>query len=193
MANTFEFLPRSQRRLAMPMRLPIFLAALIIAAIGGHVFLQKSTESAQQNMVIAQKIIDDCRNQIASEVKSIPFDPAIFTKLKGDIELHNYSLNQPRSAWYKLFSFLEIILPDDAVVARLENRKTSLPVFEPGNIDFAVGIILPDLVAVNSLYRRLNELSQLKNLSFDQQGERVYQNRKGVAVQVGFQIEGKND
>lgn len=193
MANSFEFLPRPQRRLAMPTRMPLFLSALIIATIVSHVLLQKSTELSHQNMLLAQNIIVDCRNQIASEVKSIQFDPTILIKLKNDIELHNYSLNQPRTAWYKLFSFLEKILPDDAVISRLENPKTHTMVFEPGNVHFLLGVTLPDLPAVNSLFRRLNELPLLKNLTFDQQGERVYQNRKGVAVQVGFMIEGKND
>jgi len=190
MATSFEFLPRSARRIAFDRRLPvIFFVTLFVFGLIGFYF-KKTSGDLQIDFEREASMIRQRTEEIESRTIALLPDGKEIANLEAEIEENNFALIGPRTSWAELFQTLEEELPDDAVVAKIENPKTGTSVFQAGENEIRLLVVVLNQDSANSFYRKISSKKCFQSLSFTPKGDYVYGGRKGLGIEIVFKFEG---
>ncbi|MFZ2956650.1 MAG: hypothetical protein WA705_07145 [Candidatus Ozemobacteraceae bacterium] len=188
MATSFDFLPKRARRAAPDRRLPgIFLAFVIFFGLVG-LYQHKLLSEVQVQFDKESKEIEDRRQEMIGQArKRLPASEEV-AKLSADIETNNYALMGPHTPWYDLLINLEESLPEQAVIAKIENPRTGTPLFNAGETEFRLQVVVNDADTAQAFYKNLSARKVFQSLSFTPKGETIWQGRKGISIEIVFRF-----
>lgn len=191
MTTAFEFLPPKRRQIGFgPIAVvPFFVSAFILTV--SVWLLKEDTQRVQDEFTREKSAIEARKTEVISKIRGQTPDPKILSELDAKIKNHNFSLIGRNFPWSKLFETLERVLPDDSVIARIENAQTGNTVFIGDDCKIKILVIVSDPNSNKSFYQKLSAEACFTSLSFTPLEERMYQRKKGVAVELIFTFEDK--
>ncbi|MBF0501051.1 MAG: hypothetical protein HQM09_13010 [Candidatus Riflebacteria bacterium] len=186
MSTSFEFLPKQARRAAPERRLPIvFLVMALVASLGG-LYLNGSLAETQAEYKRQTKEMETRRMELLAQARAMLPPANVLSDIVSSVDSQNTALIGQRTPWRALFQALEETLPSDAVVMKIENSKGNTPVFQAGELDFRVSVVVSDSDMAQTFYKKLCTKKAFQSLSFTPKGETTYQGRKGTGVELVF-------
>jgi len=191
MSNGFEFLPRSSRRMGFPKRAVSMFLLVAMVFGGGWLFLYWTNLLAQGSLEKEIEEIHKKNESLTIAIRAMLPKPEVFGDLEIMVKRHNIALIGPRIHWTNLLQDLEAVLPADSVVVKFENSANGQPVFEAGEKDFRLQVMVSSVVTGNSLYKAMLNKKSFASLKMTPQGEQNYQGRQGVVYQIEFNYGGE--
>ncbi len=189
MSTSFEFLPRSSRRVQEDLRFPaaFILSALVIVLSAW--WLQGAAHQLQGQYERQASGITQKKQELLNQALALIPPPDAISALSARINRHNRACIGPRFSWSRLLSTLEQTLPEDSVISSIVNPRTGKSFFESNDRDFALTVVVADVDVANAFYSRLSAMSSLQNLTFTPRNEVTIQGRRGTAIDVAFRYQ----
>ena len=189
MSTSFEFLPRSSRRVREDLRFPaVFILLALFLALAGF-YLRGAAQRLQTTFEAESATIEKRKTELLQEALAMIPEVSIASDLETRINQHNLACIGPRFPWSRMLKTLEQTLPNDSVISSINNPRTGKPQFQSGDREFSLTVAVPDVDIANSFYSRLSALSSFQNLSFTPKGEMSVQGRRGTAIDISFRYQ----
>ncbi len=188
MTTSFEYLPRSSRRVHQGWTAPAIFLATALAFGGTAWWLRGAAQRLQETYSSEAAAIDRRTAELASQTAALLPDPGPLIDLRRRVIRHNTALIGPRTPWTRIFTVLEEVMPADAVLARIERASTGRPEFPGGAVDLRLKVVVGSLQTANQLYLRMSADPRFDGLGFTPKGELVHLGRPGIGIDVTFRF-----
>ena len=192
MSTSFEFLPRTSRRIREYRILPLVFIGLAAVFALGAFFLRGSAQRMQERFETESAAIEKRKLELVNEALAlIPIEDPLPSLAKA-IESHNKTLIGPRFSWTILLKTLESVIPEKAVLLSLTNPASGKPEFRPNDRNFLLSVVVADEDSANNFYRRLSSITTFQNLTFTPRDRKTWQGAEGTAIDITFRfVEGE--
>ncbi|MBF0545698.1 MAG: hypothetical protein HQM08_14740 [Candidatus Riflebacteria bacterium] len=201
MSVSLEFLTVQNRRLAIGRKFPIAFLISFVFIVVLALYLKKTLEPQHKILEIEKQALSKEEQTLSERAKKALIGAEKVTEIKAQILQHNLELMGKRSKFAYLFTQLEKILPENAVIVQLEtlsNKPAPItnppkapppPILKNEDREFKMLVLFEDLSTLPILHRRFTGGKDFSNVLINPKGKSSYLGRIGESIEITFKME----